>query len=56
MKQETLLQLAESYVNGNIGLTKKAVKRMSKRDFIDFAEIMRGQFGYKLYQLRHLVP
>ncbi len=55
MKDETILQIAESYICGNISDTKKAVKRMSKADFITFAEHLRGYYGKKLHELRHLV-
>ena len=48
-------QIAESYINGNISDTKKAVKRMSKADFIDFAEHLRGYYGKKLHEIRYLV-
>lgn len=55
MKESRKIALAESYINGNISDTKAAVKRMSKAEFIDFAEFLRGQYGKKLHELRHLV-
>ncbi len=55
MKDSRKIILAESYINGNISDTKKAVKRMTKAEFIDFAEFLRGYYGKKLHQLRHLV-
>jgi len=55
MKTERIEAIAESYTNGNISDTKKAVKRMSKADFIDFAEHLRGFYGKRLDQIRHLV-
>lgn len=41
MKQETIEQIWESYLNGNISWVKKKIKRMSKADFIDFLELAR---------------
>ncbi len=55
MKDSRKIALAESYINGNISDTKKAVKRMSKSEFIDFAEFLRGHYGKKLHEIRHLV-
>jgi len=54
MKQKTIIEIWESYINGNISWVKKKIKRMSKADFIDFLELARGN-GIKPYQLRHLV-
>ncbi len=55
MKIETLEKLAATYINGNISDTKRIVHRMSKAQFIDFAEFLRGQYGKKLHEIRHLV-
>lgn len=55
MTDKKKIMLGETYINGNISDTKKAVKRMSKADFIDFAEYLRGYYGKQLYQIRHLV-
>ncbi len=55
MTDKRKIELAESYINGNISDTKKAVKRMSKAEFIDFAEYLRGFYGKRLDQIRHLV-
>lgn len=54
MKQETIVLIWESYLNGNISWVKEKVKRMSKAEFIDFLEHARS-YGYKPYRLRHLV-
>ena len=54
MKQETITQIYESYVNGNIGWAKKKIRLMTKAEFIDFLEHARAN-GQKPYQLRHLV-
>ena len=54
MKQETIIQIWEKYLNGNIEWTKKKIKRMSKAEFIDFLELARS-YGHKPYKLRHLV-
>lgn len=55
MTDQRKIELAESYMNGNIASTKKAVKRMTKAEFIDFAEHLRGFHGKRLDQIRHLV-
>ena len=54
MKEEKITALVESYLNGNISKVKQSVRKMSKADFIDFAEGCRA-YGIKLYQLRMLV-
>lgn len=54
MEQETITEVFDSYINGNISWVKKKIKRMSKADFIDFLEHARSN-GIKPYQLRHLV-
>ena len=43
MKAETIQEIAESYVNGNITWVKKRVKRMSKLDFYYLLEAICGQ-------------
>lgn len=55
MKSERIEEIAKTYIHGNISDAKKAVKRMTKAEFIDFAEFMRGYYGKELYQLRNLV-
>lgn len=55
MKIEKIQEIAENVINGNVSDAKKAIKRMNKAEFIDFAEYMRGFGGKKLYQLRYLV-
>ena len=55
MKDARKIEIGDSYVNGNISDTRKAVTRMSKAEFIDFAEYLRGYHGIKLHELRHLV-
>ncbi len=54
MKQETIIQIWESYVDGNISWVKDKIKRMSKADFVDFLELARSNGVYP-YKLRHLV-
>lgn len=54
MKQETIIEIWESYVNGNIFWAKAKIKRMSKAEFIDFLELARSNGVYP-YKLRHLV-
>ena len=54
MKDETIFEIWESYVNGNISWVRKKIKRMSKADFITFLEYARAS-GIKPYKLRHLV-
>ena len=57
MKSETVIQIWESYINGNtseISWALAQIKQMSKADFIDFLEHARSH-GVKPYQLRHLV-
>ena len=54
MKQGTVEIIWESFVNGNISWVKKKIKLMTKAEFIDFLEHGRS-YGYKPYQLRHLV-
>ena len=39
MTDKRKIELAEAYINGNIADTKKAVKRMTKAEFIDFVEL-----------------
>jgi hypothetical protein len=36
MKIETIKDTADNYINGNISYTKKMVKKMSKRNLLDF--------------------
>ena len=55
MESERIEEIAKTYIHGNISDAKKAVKRMTKAEFIDFAEFMRGYYGKELYQLRNLV-
>jgi len=58
MKQETIKAIFESYINGNITETKQAIKKMSKMDFINFAEEMRSNLGndsIMLYKLKGLL-
>ena len=38
MKQETILELCESFINGNISYVRGKVKRMSKIDFFYLLE------------------
>ena len=47
--------IAETYINGNISDAKEAIKKMSKSQFIDFAEHMRGYYNKSLNELRNLV-
>jgi hypothetical protein len=54
MKQARLEEICESYVNGNIGETKKAVKRMSKTEFFDFLIYMRANYYKPLDDMRYL--
>lgn len=54
MKQETIVEIWEKYVNGNISWVKAKIKCMSKADFIDFLELARSNGVYP-YKLRHLV-
>ncbi len=54
MKQETIIKVWESYLNGNLSWVKNKIKQMTKADFIDFLELARAN-GVKPYQLRHLV-
>ena len=54
MKQETIIEIWESYLNGNISWVKEKIKKMTKAEFIDFLEHARN-YGYKPYKLRHLV-
>lgn len=48
-------EIAETYINGNISDAKKAVKRMSKAQFIDLLEHFRGYYNMNPYQVRNLV-
>jgi hypothetical protein len=54
MKAERLEQIAESYINGNISETKKAVKRMSKSEFVDFALYMAENYNKSLGDIQCL--
>ena len=54
MKDATIMEVFESYVNGNTSYAKSKVKLMSKAEFITFLEYARS-YGYKPYQLRKLV-
>ena len=54
MKQETIVEVWESYVNGNISWVKNKIRNMTKAEFIDFLEHARSN-GVHPYKLRHLV-
>ena len=54
MKEETIMELTESYINGNIGYVRTKVKLMTKAQFIDFAEHCRS-YGIRLDELRKVV-
>ena len=36
MNYNRIEEITESYINGNISTTKKAIKRMTKLDFLNF--------------------
>jgi len=54
--KETKIELiAASYICGNITLARKQVKRLTKLEFIDLLEHLRGCYGKKPYEVRNLV-
>lgn len=54
MEEEKIIEIYESYQNGNIEATKKAIKRMTKAEFLTFIEHARSH-GEMPYKLRFLV-
>ncbi len=50
----TVVEVFETYRNGNVTDARKHIKRMSKAQFIDFLEHARG-YGVMPHKLRHLV-
>jgi len=54
MKHETILELVESYICGNIGYVKSKVKLMTKVEFLDFIEECRAN-GMNPHTLKNLV-
>jgi hypothetical protein len=44
MKTGTIRGIAESYINGNIGYTKKYINRMSKPDLLEFIDCLESYF------------
>ena len=51
MKQQTLEEIAESLYNGNITWVKNKIKRMSKRDFLEFVIICTSLYNYNIDDL-----
>ena len=55
MKQETIEEIADSYINGNISWCKKQVKKMSKLDFFHLVTALESRTnedsGHMIYIL-----
>jgi hypothetical protein len=39
MTNETINEIVESFINGNVSFVREKVKRMSKRDLLDFVDV-----------------
>ena len=50
MKAERLNEIVESYINGNISYTKREITKMTKKELIDFIEVLTEFSGNTLKQ------
>ena len=55
MRTQTIEELAESYVNGNITWVKNKVKKMSKLDFYFLLVAICGQSNNDMEHVAHIL-